>query len=266
MRVLSGFNAFEKRLERESERRKSESGFIPYLRLADDGDMIRFRIVSEHESEKASQIGAGSHLISAVFHRHSAMSSKGQPYYTNTMCSMEETEDGELVGQCSLCDSEIARATQFLVWAWAYEGYHIRQNSDVNNPWKMGKMGEMPVYVEPMNKFMVWQDGFYSSQSLKGRLQIYGSITDRDYIRTRRGVRKSQQVRYELDGLDPTPMSPEIFERSKSLPDLMGVADGTIKNLGGESEKSVENSPVKKYVEVAIVTEVTENNVDDLPF
>lgn len=268
-RILSGFGGLRTKQEEESAKRLS-GDFIQYMRLADDGDIVRFRIVSEHEEERCAESGLPSYLISAMFHRHKALSSKGREYFTATLCGMEEDEAGELYGECRLCDEEVARSLQFMVWAWVYAVFHKKQNADVKNQWARGKLGEMVMYKEPINKFMVWQDGFFSSQMLEGRIQRYGTLTDRDYERTRRGARGQTQVKYELDSLDPTELSPEVRRQLPGLPDLMDIATGKVRTMSGDAAKEKpraeasqgEAPPAKEYREVP----VDGDDEDDLPF
>lgn len=269
--IKSGFKNLQDKQEQQSAQRL-QGDFIPYLRLGDDGDIARFRVISEHETERCAETGTLSYLISAMFHRHEARSTGGKKYFTTTLCALEEDEDGMVSGQCQLCDEEVSRTLQFLVWTYAYSMFHRQQGGDVKSPWKRVKVGEMTMYEEVLNKFMVWQDGFFSYQSLEGRIARYGNMTDRDYERTRRGARGSQQVKYELDALDPSPIDPQILEDAKKLPSLEDVASGAVRTMGGGTgEEGVKKAsseeaaaPAKGYREVPLGT--TSDEEDDLPF
>ena len=259
-RVATGFSGHQRQQERESANR--QGNFINYLRLPDDGDIAKFRIVSSHEPAKMVDTGINSCLISAVFHRHQQLSKNGREFYTNTLCDREEDEGGNLVGACELCDSKIPRSLQFMVWVYVYDYLHKQQNSDQGTKWPQVKLGELIMYREEMNRFVIWQDGFYSSQALEGRLQRYGSITDRDYMRVRRGARRSQQVRYELDGLEVSSIRPDIVVEAQDLPDLYEVALGKVRTLGGgdAEEPSTYDGPTPTEVSVP------DYSLDDLPF
>ena len=269
-RVTAGFGNLRKEQEAQSAGRMN-GDFIKYLRLSDDGDMAKIRIVSSHEAGKTSETGIPSYSVNAVFHRHEAWSSNNKRYFTSTICGKEQDKYGNLVGECSLCDQEIPRSLQFMLWVWVYDIYHKTQNPDPKNPWEIGKLGALEMYKEPINQFMIWQDGYYSSQALEGRIAQYGSITDRDYWRIRRGVRGSQQVRYELDRDEPSDIPPEIVEKAKLLPDLMEVAVGNIRTMDGNSPSfQTEGTPLKSSDDPVVAPRYEEVSMDideeDLPF
>ena len=263
VRVTSGFAGMKQRQEAQNER-MSGGDFIPYMRLKDDGDMVRFRIVSSHDSELIKETGVDSHLVSAVFHRHRAQASSGKMYFTATMCAKEEDEDDNLWGDCQLCDEEIPRSLQFMVWVWVYGIYHRYQNEDAKNPWERGRLGHMTVYYEPVERFEVWQDGFYSSQALETRIERFGTITDRDYERTRRGAKGNQKTTYELEYLDPSPIEDSIVEAAQELPSLIDVAEGRVATMDGRQVEEKTSEPERDFGE-ARRPERTEN-LDDLPF
>lgn len=263
--LKSGYKSLEQSQEDDSNKRLS-GDFIQYLRLGDDGDIARFRIISEHEEDKASDVGT--FMIHGMFHRHEATSQRtGKVYFTTSLCGKEEDDDGYLHGECSLCDAEIRRVRQFLLWVYVYDVYHRTQNSDVDNPWELAKLGEMKVYKESMDRFMVWQDGWHATQSLKSKIERFGSLTDRLYERERTGARGSRQVTYMLTSLDPEPINPEILELAKELPDLEDIATSKVRTMGGSPDNSSESAtPAKAYREV-VISKPTETEDDtDLPF
>ena len=233
-KLIAGFSGMKKAQEEQSSRRL-QGDFIQYLRLSDDGDIAKFRIVSSHDPDLTKETGIPSYLISAVFHRHEDFSKNGKRFFTSTICGKEEDDYGNLVGECNLCDVDIPRSLQFMIWVYVYAIYHKHPSPDPKVKWDEGKLGAMLVYKEPVEKFMVWQDGYYSSRALEGRIEQYGSLTDRDYMRIRRGARGNQQVQYELERLEPEPIPDNIVEQAKDLPDLMEVAVGNIRTMGGGS-------------------------------
>ena len=241
-KVIAGFSGMKKAQEEQSSRRL-QGDFIQYMRLSDDGDIAKFRIVSSHDPGLTKETGIPSYLISAVFHRHEDFSKNGKRFFTSTICGKEEDDYGNLVGECNLCDIDIPRSLQFMIWVYVYAIYHRKQNNDPENPWEEGKLGAMLVYKEPVEKFMIWQDGYYSSQALEGRIEQYGSLTDRDYMRIRRGARGSQQVRYELERLDPEPIADNIVVQARDLPDLMEVAVGNVRTMGGNADDNSSYAP-----------------------
>ena len=260
--IRSGFSSLRERQEKQSAQMMS-GDFIPYMRLVDDGDMVTFRIVSEHNEERARELGLHSHLISADFHRHEALSSKGRKYFTSTICGLEEDEDGMLHGHCELCDGDIRRSLQFMVWVWVFSIMHKKQNSDVNNPWKAVKVGAMQMYEEPVNKFMIWQDGYYSQQALESRIDFFDSITDRNYRRIRRGAPGDRKATYELINGDPSDIPADILESSRELPDLFEVALGNVRTMSGAVEEKKEEGA---YEDVSIPESTGEIDFDNLGF
>ena len=77
-----------------------------------------------------------------------------------------------------------------------------------------------------MNKFMVWQDGYYMTQMLESRVERLGTLTDRDYLITRHGLKGQQKVTRDLDGEDPSPIDADVFFHS-TFAATSGVYDST---------------------------------------
>ena len=80
---------------------------------------------------------------------------------------------------------------------------------------------------------MVWQDGYFMSQALGTRIERFGTLTDRDYRVARSGQRNSQQVRRELEHMEPAPLPPELLALANSLPDLGAIATGAVDKMDG---------------------------------
>ena len=109
----------------------------------------------------------------------------------------------------------------------------LRDHPDPKVRWEQGNLGRQLVYKEPMDKFMVWQDGYFMSQLLEGRLARYGRLTDRDYLITRHGMKNTRKVTRDLDAMEPSVIPPDILDLSKNLPDLMAIASGEVTSMDG---------------------------------
>ena len=269
VRIVKGMQAA---VNRDAERAANfgDGDFIRYMRVSDDKDIARFRIVSEHEEELCAQSGLPTYMITTEVHRHNATSSTGKTYFTSTPCTMDQDADGNWFGECSFCDSDIRRTEQFLLWVFVYDVYHIRQNTDISNPWPQDKLGHKLVYREPVNQFMVWQDGYYSRQELNTRSERNGSLTDRDYERTRQGARGYKQSKYILEALEISPIRQNILEKAQRLPDLSEVLLGNIKTWNDiDMESDVPRQapqPQVAHTEVEISPPLSVVDFDDLPF
>jgi len=248
--LRSGFGNLRQQQARQDALFKGQ--WIPYLRLKDDGDIAKFRIVSEYEEDKAAERGMHSTLISGNFHRVEKRGGSGKVIFQNVLCALDEGADGELTGECQHCEEEIRRPVQFMVWVWVYGIYHRTQSSNPKVQWRRGKLGAQKVYLETVDKFMVWQDGYFMTQALEDRISRYGSLTDRDYRVTRHGVRGTTKVIRELEALDPSEMDPEILEESASLPSLDGIATGAITTMDGSETERPDDG--KTYDEIELPT------------
>ena len=271
-KILSGFDAMFNQQQKESRERSGK--FIPFMRLGDDGDCAKFRIVSSHSLEAMAHEGLNSHSISAVFHRHQARTNSGREYYTASLCELEEEEGGTVTGSCQYCTEEISRSLQFMIWVYVYYVDHMRQNPDPKgDPWTEEQVGSMTVYRQVFNEFMVWQDGFHSSEALKARIQRLGSITDRDYERIRHGVRRATNVTYELIPGEPSPVSIKIKQEALLLPDLYDIAEKKVRTMPGADGQQPQAAsqpaqPQHAEVQRPAVTPVdySTTSIDDLPF
>ncbi len=270
--VRRGFGTMKAEQERQDANRQGD--FIPFLRLRDDGDMARIRIVSEHSEEAQATAGVHSVLLNGEFHRYSKLSKSGKSFFTTSLCELEQDpETSELSGECPYCDRDITRSTQFMVWVYVRGILHKVQNSNPEKPWKVVKMGVGTMYAEEIGKFMVWQDGFFMSQKIEGRISRYDTLTDRDYTITRHGMRGTQKVQRDLETEEPSAISAEILAESAELPDLVKIATGEITKMDGtgEAEKSV--TPQQGTTEHEAVdllpsgeAAISEPAEDDLPF
>ena len=267
-KVTTGFQNYIQQQERDSERRLN-GDFIQYMRLSDDGDIVRFRIVSSHDWDASDNVGIPSVLVSGYFHRHQIYTPTGKSFYTSTICTMDEDSDGNLSGECSLCDAEYPRSLQFLIWVWVYYIDHRRQNEDGQFPWEQTKVGAMTVYREKINRFRIWQGGFYDFQALEGRVARYGALTDRDYERIRRGAKGDTRTKYELEGQESTSMDMTIKDLAQHLPDLEKVAMGETRMMDGTiatPNDDKEDSSKQGATEISVPPKQGKNLLDDLPF
>ena len=248
VKIAVGYSASKVLQEAESKRRFS-GDFIPYFWLAGHNDIARIRIVSSHEADQAEKLGVPSVMVTAPFHRHQMTSRSGVRYYTNTMCLKDIDADGILHGECNLCDQEepVARYDQFMLWVWVY--YLLHPNADEAKKWEEVQVGQQIMYQETLNKFMIWQDGFRARQSLEARLDRNGSLTDRDYERTRFGA-KGGQVSYEFLPLEPTAMPAHILEAAQALPSLIDVAEKKVRTMDGKPDPDAAERESGSHTEV----------------
>ena len=275
--VRTGFGKLEESQARDDAAFKGK--YIPYLRLRDDGDSVKLRVVSEYGEEEAQARGVYSVMVSASFHRTKLRGRTGSEIWATVICALDEDEDGELSGQCDLCDVDNKFTKNFMLWVWVYAKYHRAQSTDPKVEWKRGTLGKQAVYAEPMNRFMVWQDGYFMKEQIKGRIERYGSLTDRDYLITRHGIRNTTKVTRDLESWgDESKIPPEVLEASRNLPALSGIATGEITNMDGSGEgreRERDSDTGKTYDEVALPTfdspdkprgEISAEELDDLPF
>ena len=277
---MAGMKAQQERNDANFSRKNSD--FIPYLRLKDDGEIAIMRIVSEHEPEVAERMGVHSSLVHAAFHNVLVYSMKGNPYRTDRVCTLEENEDGELVGECSSCDGDINRQEKFLLWVYVKQIFHKTQNPNPKEPYTAVQGG----YSETVEDYRLWMDGFYMTQTLNLRINSYGVLTDRDYQLTRSGIKGSQKVTKDLSALKESPMGEKILEGSRNLPDLGLIADGVITSMDGSGPDTPREGDTGQHQEVDLPSfgggtaaskgdgfdaspfpsEVITDDVDDLPF
>ncbi len=269
--MRSGFGALKDHQAQADAAFKGDS-FIPEVRLRDDCDIVRMRNMSECEDDMAAQAGVHSVMLSGEFHNVQSRTQSGKTRYSDILCSLNEDDAGELIGDCIHCSADNKRSTKFMMWVYVYAIYHRTQSTDPTAQWPRGKLGAQTVYKEEIDKFMVWQDGYYMTQMLESRVERLGTLTDRDYLITRHGVRNQQKVTRDLDGEDPSPLDMDIVGRSAELPLLLDIATGSVTNLDG-SGPSPEQAPTEEYSEVELPTfggsvsdGETYDSVDDLPF
>ena len=287
MKIYHGFDENARASEAESKKRLSGGDFIPYFFLRDDGDIARMRIVSSHTAAAMQEEELASHLIGGFFHRVGQSTQSGKTFYASLLCPKDMDEEGNLSGECEYCDQEkpVRRSHNFLVWAWVYYVLHHVQNPDSQKPWPLVQVGAMQMFREDLNKFMVWQDGFYAKQQLETKAQRLGTITDRDYERIRHGGKQAATLRFDLEHLDPSVMEEHIRREARELPSLVDIATREIRTMDGrnpEGEKAAATTtaPATQHTEVrrpspepvaAGVAPVdqyvpSDSNFDDLPF
>ena len=255
-KVQSGFKSLQDSAERDSAKRLG-GGFIQYLRLVDDGDIARFRIVTSHNEDKAKEEGMHSHLIHDLFHRVEMMSQSGKKYIKPVLCGLEDDGAGNMSGECMPCEAGVPVIRQYLIWTYVYDIYHRRPGDG----WIEDKLGEMKVFREPVNRFMIWQDGYFPP--LESVIERNGTLTDRMFERERHGARNYQQTRYTLLPKEVIPIEADVLEASVSLPDLELVANDVVRTMSPPADvtATVPASGQTSYTEVDI-----DDDDDDLPF
>lgn len=263
MQIKQGLDYFRQLQEQESASRMG-GDFIKHLRLGDDGDQARIRIVSSHDPDLVRDTGIPSHLFAGMFHGVQRTSPSGKTYWNNLLCQRRQVEDGVWEGRCEYCDADNAPRTKCMLWVWVYGIYHRRQNSDLATPWEQVMQGHLTLYREKVEQFWIWLAGYYDMQKLEGRAARNGTLTDRDYDWERHGVRGSQQVTYELIPGDVSPIAASIVERAQSLPDLAKVATGEVRTMDGRAGPA-EGAPTATQTRPAEVS-VPQDDLDDLPF
>ena len=236
-------------MKRQDAARKESSSsgggdYIEYVKLRDDGDMVLFRPVTDSDPEFAEKSGAHHVFIKGEFHSVPGTSSRGVDFWKDVLCGsrFDEAKD-DWVGECDLCKKEIRRRTQFYAWVYVYANYFRAQDpryipGDSNTDKfkrKQVRRGQDIFYKQDVNKYCIWQDGYFMLELLKGKIGQFGTLCDRDYIVIRHGVRKNQNTQRELEAQERSPMSPEIMEGSAELPSLYDVALGKTRKYGGGS-------------------------------
>lgn len=241
MAIKYGVKSMQASQERADEEFLSGT-FIPYLRLKDDGDRARFWFVTEAD-EKAVEEGRAPHrLLNGYFHDIPKVSKRGVRFFKTILCSL----DDEGVGQCDLCEQELARGLKFMVWVYVGGIYHKFQNTG-EAKWPQRKLDRLTMYEEKYNKYMVWQAGYYMSQRLFDRVGRFGTLLDRPYELIRHGARNTRQVQYDLEYGEPKAIAAKIMEGAKELPSLEDIATGRIETMDGEESQR----PSRQYEEVA---------------
>jgi hypothetical protein len=182
-------------------------------------------------------------IVEGDFHRVPITTRRGKNIFKDVLCQMTLDEaTQQWVGACEHCTAAVNRRTQFLAWVYVYAFYHRSQNSwfkpedatTHKNKWPLVKLGNTPMYKEEVNQYCIWQDGFFMRELLKGKAERFGRITDRDYLVTRHGVRGSQQTQRVLEDLQEAPLSDELRDKCKELPDLGDIAEGKVRTYGGK--------------------------------
>ncbi len=224
---------------------KGGGKFIPHVRLSDDGDKVRFRVVTslgqwgvepEQIDMEAPNAGLTDTIVVGEFHRKMELSKNGKPFARFVPCDFD-IEAGNVTGSCDLCTQEIGRSTQFMMWVYVYSYFHRAPNPDTaTNPWPLVQFGNLKLYKQEVNDFAIWQDGFYMKQKVEGKAAQYGTLADRDYIVTRHGVRGTNQVTRDLEAIKAAPIPMDVIAKAKDLPLLEKVALGEVETFGAAAQ------------------------------
>jgi len=232
-----------------------------------DGEAALLRFLTEPDS-----------VISAEFHSVKDMTPKGE-WRVSRYCSQDSS--------CKYCAEGSTTGEQIFLWAYCYYILHKQQNprldTDSNaSRWKRVKVGEEPFFQEEINAPRIFKTGpgkgYVYKTTLIKYANEYGTYMDRDYKWFREGAQK-ENTSYTLMPKDPKPLSEEIKEVIKTLPDLTKVVNGEIfsfdqvKNEGAEDIeeiKEIEKVEVKKSFDkdlkqskAPIAEEESDNNEDD---
>ena len=237
------------------QKRQSENftgKFIPYVRLKEHLDIVRFRPVTEPEEGLARSSGTPHVLINGEFHTVPDMSTTGKRFFNAVACSMVASESGELSGSCIHCDEGVNRSTQFVLWVWVYAYYHQEARGSLPQV----KLGALTCFKREVKRFEIWQDSFFMSEALKMKILQHPTLLDRDLTVTRYGARGSQQVRRELEAAGESPMPEGILAQAQTLPTLEDIAFGRVTNLDGSGPSSLVKSAEAVGYEVPLPQEL----------
>ncbi len=241
--IVTGFDSMRRQdAAREASGGGGGGNYIRYVILGDDGDMVLFRSVTESDAAFAEKAGTPHVFIKGEFHSVPQTSKRGRAFWRDVVCgSRFDEEKEEWVGECDLCKSEVRRRTQFFSWVYVYAFYFKAQDpryipgdsATAKFQRKQVRRGESIFYKEDVDKFCLWQDGYYMLELLKSKIGQFGTLCDRDYMVIRHGVRKNQNTQRELEAQPPTPMPAEMLEGAAALPHLNDVALGKTRTYGG---------------------------------
>ena len=247
--IVTGFNSMKRQ---DAVRQASGAGggnYIRYVTLKDDGDMVLFRMVTDSDAEFAKQSGVPHVFIKGEFHSVQGTSTRGKDFWRDVLCESHFDEEKEQwVGKCENCENQTRRRTQFFSWVYVYAFYFRAQdvryvpgdNQTDKFKRKQVRRGKNDIfYKEEVNKYCLWQDGYYMLELLKTKIGQFGTLCDRDYEVIRHGVRRSQQTQRELIAHDPVPMPEEIKEGALELPTLADVANGKTRTYNTSTTQAV---------------------------
>ncbi len=237
-----------KDIEKASKQRQDSSNqdYIKEVILRDDGDQVKFRLVTDQDSETAEKNGVPFVIIEGEFHNVMKQSKSGKPYGEDTLCKLVyDDEEEEWTGECEHCDAEVPRRSKFLMWAYVYAIYH-RDRTD--KEWTPANFGNIVMYKESIDAYCIWKDGYYMRRDLEIKAQRFGTLCDRDYVVVRQGVRNSTGTRRTLQELQKSPMPDEIKEGAIGLPSLEDYATRKVRSFGVKPQDTPD-----------------EINLDDLP-
>ncbi len=244
MVLRSGMREIEKASKQRQD--SSNQDYIREIILQDDGDQVKFRLVTDQDSETAEKSGVPFEIIEGEFHNVPKLSKSGKQYWEDTLCKLVyDEEEEEWTGECEHCDAEVPRASKFLMWAYVYGIYH-RERTDKD--WTPSNFGNIMMYKESIDAYCIWKDGYFMRRDLEIKAQRFGTLCDRDYVVVRQGVRKSTGTRRTLQELQKSPMPEEIREGAIDLPSLEDYATRKVRSFGTKAQETPD-----------------EINLDDLP-
>lgn len=209
--IRSGVESISKYNKERQER--ATGTFIPEVALADDGDAVVFRILTDAP-------------IDAEFHSPYDPTLKRRNIF---YCTYEDK------GECELCNRADSPAPMFMFWVYVRCIFHT--SPDDEGKWEAVKRGSKTFYREEIGEIQLLRRGFGRGGELweqfANMFVNYGTFKDRDYVFARKGVRRDINTTYTLTPLDKEPMDKSIAGLIPNLPQLAAVARGEVKTLEG---------------------------------
>ena len=193
--------------------------FIKNIRLMDDQESCKIRFITD-----------GDEFLYEYFHRLLEPN-------TGKFKGMKICVDSAFEQACSLCEAGAPRLIQFLAWVWEY-------SHDYTNPVQFKqpksftkvKVGGRDIFREEVKEPRLLRMAKAHKAAIVLKYERNGTLLDRDYELIRSGVAGSTRPAYMLEQLDITPMSNEIIDVAKNLPDLEDVAIDKVTTLVGEPQ------------------------------
>jgi hypothetical protein len=134
---LSGYGRGIDFLNKQRERYASQQSGIRKLWLTHDGDIARFRFLTE-----------GDQFFSHVFHEVQKVSTRGKGYTKDVLCKRRLDADGEYtdsVEACELCTQGVAGWWKAIAWVYVQWIAHRSQDDD---KWVKRQSGQQILYME----------------------------------------------------------------------------------------------------------------------
>lgn len=246
--MLRGIGAIKKKTD-EAIANQSKNRILQ-VRLK-DGEAALLRFLTEPDS-----------VISAEFHTVKEMSPRGE-WRVKKYCSQDSS--------CKYCAEGSTTGELIFLWAYCYYILHRQQNPridmDSDAPkWKRGKVGDQIFFQEDINAPRIFRigpgKGYTYKTTLINYANEYGTYLDRDYKWIREGAQK-ENTAYTLMPKDPKPMSEEIRNVIKTLPDLSKVVSGEIISFDQPKVGEVENVAELEEEEVVEKIKTGEKSSND---